>query len=356
MWILYDLQVIDMNSNMVSQDSSMVEQVLSYAKRENHRRLKNYQVTLYRSQLIEMNDIGRLHDFYYRQYPEEWRSLYSENPGLFYRLKALFCEADNRVDSADIYFKKAALVLESDPNLILKSRFYHRYGEFYLRHGHKDKALEMFTKSFDLAEKASYFKYMMLASGELETLYASMRDFQRAYDFASRNRILADSLNNLSKKDQILIMEIDHETREQEMMAEKHRHETERRHYLQYMAMVIAILTTFIILIMLGSLRVSEWIIRMLGFFSFIFLFEFIILLADHKIHELTHGEPWKIMLIKIFLIAILLPMHHSIEKRVITYLLSHQLIKKSHFSFLKGIRPGRKKQPSSHAEETETK
>jgi hypothetical protein len=69
-----------------------------------------------------------------------------------------------------------------------------------------------------------------------------------------------------------------------------------------------------------------------MGFFSFIFLFEFIVLIADHKILEITHGEPWKILLIKIFLIALLLPFHEWLEKKVIEYLLAHKLIDFSKF------------------------
>ena len=96
---------------------------------------------------------------------------------------------------------------------------------------------------------------------------------------------------------------------------------------MQYTAIIISIISLFVILLMLGSLKVPEWIIRMLGFFSFIFLFEFIVLVADHTILEITHGEPWKILLIKIFLIAILLPIHHWIEKRVIAFLLNPRLV-----------------------------
>jgi tetratricopeptide (TPR) repeat protein len=338
MWISYELQAIDMNARIAPSDDREVYQVLDFALRNHCDRLRKYQVALYRSRLIEANDIKRLHDFYFRRYPGEWVSLRSEIPALFFRLKALFCESDNKSDSAHYYFGQAARILDQEPNLVLKSKFYHRYGQFLIRQNKKKEALTMFLKSFEMAEKASYLNYMILASGDLETLYADMRDFRNAYQYAAKTRILSDSLSNLSKKDQILILEIDHETRQQERQAEHQRQVVERNHNLQYTAMVIAILTIFVILIMLGSLRIPEWIIRMLGFFSFIFLFEFIILLADHKIHDLTHGEPWKIMLIKIFLIAILLPMHHSIEKRVIGYLLSHQLIRKSHFSFLAGL------------------
>jgi hypothetical protein len=78
---------------------------------------------------------------------------------------------------------------------------------------------------------------------------------------------------------------------------------------------------------------VPEWTIQALGFISFIFLFEFIILLADQKIHHMTHGEPWKILAIKIVLIAILLPLHHWIEHKVVQRLISKRLIDLSSFS-----------------------
>jgi hypothetical protein len=89
---------------------------------------------------------------------------------------------------------------------------------------------------------------------------------------------------------------------------------------------------------MIGSFRVPEWSIRALGFFSFIFLFEFIVLIADHKIIALTEGEPWKILLIKIVLIAILLPLHEYLEKKLISYLLSHKLIDMSKLSMRRTI------------------
>jgi hypothetical protein len=57
-------------------------------------------------------------------------------------------------------------------------------------------------------------------------------------------------------------------------------------------------------------------------------LFEFIILIADTKIHDITHGEPWKVLAIKIGLIAILLPLHHKVEEKVIHYLTTQELLR----------------------------
>jgi tetratricopeptide (TPR) repeat protein len=256
---------------------------------------------------------------------------------LYCRLKAFFCEEENKPDSAMFYFSKAENLMQSDPNIVLKSNFYYRFGQFLVRQGEQDKAIEKFSASYKLAESVFYVDYMLGSVKKLETIYVNKGDFRNAYHFSELNKVLNDSINNMSKKDQMLIMEIDHETRQRDLAYEHERQTTVRRHYLQYTAITIGILSVFIILIMLGSMKVPEWIIRTMGFFSFIFLFEFIILLADQQIHEITHGEPWKVLLIKIFLIAILLPLHHAIEKKVITYLLQHRLLDISRFS------PGRK-------------
>jgi len=78
---------------------------------------------------------------------------------------------------------------------------------------------------------------------------------------------------------------------------------------------------------------VPSWLIRVLGFFSFILFFEFIIMIADHKIYHITNNEPWKILLIKIGLIAFLLPFHHWIEKKVTQYLINNKILKMPRFS-----------------------
>lgn len=344
MWTLYDLQAIDLNAGRFPEDDEGMLQVLGYAQRHGCTRLFRYEVGLMRSTYLETGRIDRLQALYTKRLPMIYKELPHSDPALYYRLRAFFCDAADQTDSASFFFKRAAEALEQDPNLILKSKFYDRYGRFLLRHGHREEAIGAFTRSYKLARTASYVEYMHNASRQLATLNADRQDYRQAYRWANEDKALGDSLRNMARNDQLLSLEIDHESREREAAAERALQEETRRHYLQYSAMIIGILTVFVVLIMLGSLRVPAWIIRMLGFFSFIFLFEFIILLADEKIHHLTHGEPWKVLLIKIFLIAILLPMHHSIEKKVVHYLLNHKLIDLSGFSFADVVRRGRER------------
>jgi tetratricopeptide (TPR) repeat protein len=335
----YDLQVIDINSNNNHLDEGLSKEILDFARRKKHNGLLTNEITLIRNHLIAADKIDVLQDLYYKQFPLELKRMASYNAGLYNRLKAYFCEKENRPDSAFYYFNKAESIMHTDPNKILQSNFYNRFGQFLLRQGQKDRAIAKFSKSYELANEASYFEYMLRASKQLELIYADKGDYKNAYTCSVLNKVLSDSLNNMSKKDQMLIMEIDHETRQRELTAEAERESRLRRDYLEYTAMIIIIISVFFVLLMLGSLKVPEWIIKMLGFFSFIFLFEFIVLIADHKILEITSGEPWKILLIKIFLIAILLPMHQWIERHVIKFLLDPGLINISQYSLRRGLK-----------------
>ena len=97
---------------------------------------------------------------------------------------------------------------------------------------------------------------------------------------------------------------------------------------LQYIAISIAIAAFFMFMVLMGMLPVSKITIKMLGFFAFICLFEFIVLLIDNYLHKLTHGEPLKIWLIKIFLIAALVPFQHFLEHSVVRFLASQRLLR----------------------------
>jgi hypothetical protein len=81
---------------------------------------------------------------------------------------------------------------------------------------------------------------------------------------------------------------------------------------------------------------VSKLTIRMMGYFFFISLFEFIVLLIDNiLLVYATHDEPLKLWLIKIALIALLVPLQHFLEHNLIRFLESRKLLEaRTKFSF----------------------
>ena len=162
---------------------------------------------------------------------------------------------------------------------------------------------------------------------ELDSLYAKAGDYKQSRLYGNLYHTYKDSLQKLGEQKDLMQAELGDEQQRQERLAREEAAALDRKHSVQYMGIAIAIGIVFILLVAMGIFRVSEGTIKVMGFFSFILLFEFIILLADAKIHHWTHGEPLPILGIKIVLIAMLLPLHHWLEHKVVSYLASKRLI-----------------------------
>jgi hypothetical protein len=235
----------------------------------------------------------------------------------------------NQLDSADYYLKKAEPAFEHNATWWNKYWFYSNVALFYRKKNDLDNAILYWNKSKDIGQAMANLEVLEVASKNLDTLYQLKGDYKNALYHSSLYHRYKDSLQQLSKEKDLMTLEIDNENKRKIREARLQEEETRRRHNLQYLAITVAIAGIFILLVMAGVFRVSRTTIKILGFFAFIFLFEFIILIADNMIHGWTHGEPWKVLMIKIGLIAILLPLHHWLEEKVIHYLTTHELLQR---------------------------
>jgi hypothetical protein len=154
--------------------------------------------------------------------------------------------------------------------------------------------------------------------------YEKMNDFKKANEMFYEGTRVRDSIEKLNNKQEIAMMEVEKDKEIDDRKRKENEAILEHHHNIQYMGMAIGAIAIILILIILGIINAKPWMIRIMSFFSFIFIFEFIILILDNKIHQFTGGEPWKIILIKVFIIAVLFPLHHFIENWV-----SHNLIHK---------------------------
>ncbi|MDP4150922.1 MAG: hypothetical protein Q8927_02830 [Bacteroidota bacterium] len=230
-----------------------------------------------------------------------------------------------RFDSAYYYFRKAEPEMEKRANPFGKFQFYKLFAEYYRKRKDDPHAIAYYLKARDIGVQTKSLKLLEDCDRNLDSLYEQTGDFKTAYTYNQEYNLYKDSLKTLSRETDVLKMEVDNDNRQRERLAKEEEEKVRHRHYVQYMGLTAGLAGLFIILVMLGFFVVHTGTIRALGFFSFIFLFEFIILLADKQIHEWTHGEPWKILLIKIFLAAGLLPLHHWLEHKVIHYLTSRR-------------------------------
>jgi tetratricopeptide (TPR) repeat protein len=251
-------------------------------------------------------------------------------------------------DSANYYFNKAKPVFESTGTPVSKMGFYVQYASLFSKSGDYPKAIEYFTKAKELADQTSTLEWQELVSKQLDSVYSKSGNYQQAYVYNGLYHKYKDSLQKLSEEKDVMQMELQDEQERIKRKAEEEKLALDRKHQVQYMGITVAIASVFLLLVLFGIFQVSVTTIKILGFFAFIFLFEFIILLADNQIHHATHGEPLKVLAIKIVLIAMLLPLHHWLEHKVVSYLSSRRLIIPKGRGFWSNILAKRKTQAHS--------
>lgn len=247
-----------------------------------------------------------------------------------------------KLDSAEYYLLRAEPSFESKANRINKYWFYDNMGTLYEKKKDYPKSLLYWKKAEAMSNEMGDLELKIEVAQKLDSLYQKKQDFKNAYLYNSRCQVYSDSLRTLATEKDLMVLEVENENKRKEREALQAEEETRTRHNIQYMGITVAIACVFILLTMFGIFHVSSTTIRILGFFAFIFLFEFIILLADHEIHHLTHGEPWMIMAIKIVLISILLPLHHFLEEKVIHYLTSRKMLELNKAALFSKLMPKR--------------
>ncbi len=234
----------------------------------------------------------------------------------------------NQNDSARYYFDKAYPFFDKQTNLSASASFFEQLSKFYYKTGDYRKAEESSLRLQRIGETMGDLDWQKGAAKNLDSIYQQTGDYKKALFYEGQYKLFKDSLDNLGKEKDLLQLQIEDEQQRQIRQAKEEEARTLRRHNIQYMAITIGIAIVFLVLVLMGAFRVSIATIEVLNFFAFIFLFEFIILIADNQIHQWTQGEPWKVLAIKIVLIALLLPLHHKLEHRLVHYLASHKMIR----------------------------
>lgn len=152
---------------------------------------------------------------------------------------------------------------------------------------------------------------------------------------------ISDSLNSelaqQADKETITKQEVAGLEKERELHELQKEKEKQQRHNVQYLGITFGVVALFVSLLLLGLFRVSPTVIKILSFFSFLLFFEFIFLIFKKQVSVFTHGEPWKDLAFMVLLAAIMVPLHHWSEHKVVEYLRNSKIsFPKTKFTFRK--------------------
>lgn len=243
----------------------------------------------------------------------------------YWRLGSVF-HYSSKPDSAIHYFKLAEPGFERELDLNTRQQLYEEMGECYGLVNQPKEGIDYYKKALELNKHTNDPVKAARYSSALSKLYENMNDYQHAFLYSQKTSILKDSLQKLSNARDIALVEVSNEKKNHDRELERIAERQLTKRNLQYMAITIAITLIFLTMIIIGMFRISRLTIKLLGYFAFISLFEFIVLLIDSFLHRIAHGEPLKIWLMKIVLIAILVPFQHYLEHGMIRFIESRQL------------------------------
>lgn len=262
---------------------------------------------------------------------ETWKNI--GMPYYYLNIGAVY-EYVDKWDSAVYYFQLAQPGYEKDFNDKNRQELYAEIGKCYSLLQKPEQAILYYEKALALNKQINSLVNAITYSDELSALYGKIDDYKKAFYHSRQGVALKDSLQKLANQRDIALIELTNEEKRHERELEAIAAQKLVKRNLQYMAITVFITVIFFFLIVLGMFPISKVTIKLLGYFAFISLFEFIVLLIDPFLHHLTHGQPLLIWLIKIVLIALLVPLQHYLEHKTITYL--HSRKKKYTFSIKK--------------------
>ncbi len=197
------------------------------------------------------------------------------------------------------------------------SDIYLKLAELLKKTGSRDSAIFYALQSLNYAHLNNLWDIQNKAARLLSDLYAGYED-TNSRRYMQVALVAEDSLYNQQKNIQIENMSFDEKLRQNELAARKEEEEARRKLNIQYAMLGIGIITfIFLFFILNRSIIINEKWISFLGVLGLLTVFEFINLVIHPVLASITNDSPLPMLFILVSIAAILIPMHHRLEKWV---------------------------------------
>ena len=180
----------------------------------------------------------------------------------------------------------------------------------------KDSVLFYAKQSFITAKQKAFTLQVRDAGRFLSSYYRNIRFHDSAYFYQDVTKAANDSLFNEQKNNQMQSLVFDEKLRQQEVAIANLKAKEERNHNLQYAAIAVALITFIILFLVLSrSIIVKQKFIEFFAILGLLAVFEFINLFIHPYLSNITNHSPVLMLIILIAIGALLIPLHHKLEK-----------------------------------------
>ena len=153
-------------------------------------------------------------------------------------------------------------------------------------------------------------------SNFLYSIYKDKGALDSALFYLEMAKTTNDSLSNKKSQQALQGLAFDEKLRQQELATTEFKAKEERKHNLQFAAIAIGLITFIILFFALSrSIIVKTKFIEFFGVLLLLAIFEFINLFIHPYLDKATNHSPVLMLLVLIIIGAMLVPLHHKLEK-----------------------------------------
>ncbi len=186
---------------------------------------------------------------------------------------------------------------------------------FYASTNKTDSAIFYSKKALKIVENRGFLVELKYSAFDLMNFYKNKNN-DSSMKYAEIYLFARDSIESLNKTKESYLLSFEEEIRQNEIKEKEVVREHERKQNIQFALLAIGIIFLLTLFLLLSrSFITNSKVIEFFGAVALLIVFEFLNLLLHPFLEKITHHNPFLMLLSLVCIAAVLVPLHHKIEK-----------------------------------------
>ncbi len=225
-------------------------------------------------------------------------------------------KAKGDIDLAESYYKKCIAFSDAENIYSPYVTATTDYGQYLFDTKQYILSKEYALNGFNKAMRAKNKVGMINAAALLRKAYYAVGQKDSSYYYSDVKDAYSDSVYNEQQRNQIQNLSFSQQIKEKEDEAKLSELAEQRRQNIQYALIALGIIILLTLYLLLSrSFITNTKMIEFFGVVALLIVFEFLNLLLHPFLERITHHNPVLMLLALVCIAALLVPLHHKVEK-----------------------------------------
>jgi tetratricopeptide (TPR) repeat protein len=225
-------------------------------------------------------------------------------------------ELNGDADLAETYYKKTMVYCKEKhlPSSIIRTG--NVYCNFLMKNGKYNEAKQIALEDLAVATKAGINEGISSVAEVLRKIYTHIANKDSIIYYAQLQIDYKDSVSSQKKQSEFQNLTFSQQLREIDEQTKAKQAIAERRQNIQFVLIAFGIISFIIVFLLLSrSFITNTKAIAFFGVVALLIVFEFFNLLLHPFLERITHHSPVLMLLALVCIAALLVPLHHRLEK-----------------------------------------